>query len=79
MVSTRKPESMMPAERDAETASIFARGAEGVLTHHGTAIHAHALVETTSGMITGHVDALGVSRGAVLLLPASVTLHGRGD
>ncbi|QYK48610.1 MAG: hypothetical protein KF838_01860 [Phycisphaeraceae bacterium] len=54
----------------ARVVGIFARGAEGVLTHHGTAVHAHALTDTPDGLVTGHIDAMGVAEGAVLLLPA---------
>lgn len=54
----------------ARAVGIFARGTEGVLTHHGTAVHAHALVDTPSGLITGHIDAMEVVNGAVLLLPS---------
>lgn len=50
---------------------FFASGAEGVMTHHGTAIHAHAIFETDAGMVTGHVDAMRLAPGAVLLLPVA--------
>lgn len=55
---------------DTSIVGFFAEGAGGVLTHHGTAIHAHAIVGAPEGTLTGHVDAMGVGRGAVLLLPA---------
>jgi acetolactate decarboxylase len=50
---------------------FYATGSEGEMTHHGTAIHAHAVVPTDAGRITGHVDALAVSAGATLMLPAA--------
>lgn len=51
---------------------FFAPGREGELTHHGTAIHAHALVQ---GMFQdrhlGHIDDLRLRAGAQLFVPAS--------
>jgi acetolactate decarboxylase len=49
---------------------FYAGGSEGEMTHHGTAIHAHALVRLDAERITGHVDAMTVAPGAVLMLPA---------
>lgn len=50
---------------------FYADNSEGVLTHHGSSIHAHALVDTQRGVLTGHVDAMAVKQGASLLLPTS--------
>jgi hypothetical protein len=41
----------------------------GVITHHGSATHVHAIVPGDGGF-TGHCDAVGVAAGAVLWLPA---------
>lgn len=49
---------------------LFAVGREGLLTHHGTALHVHALVDG-SPRVMGHVDALRLRAGARLLLPAN--------
>lgn len=48
---------------------FFAPGREGVLTHHGTALHVHALVGPDRRAM-GHVDAFRLAAGASLLLPA---------
>jgi hypothetical protein len=48
---------------------FYAAGAEGEMTHHGTAIHAHAVVPAGETRITGHVDSLTVGAGATLMLP----------
>lgn len=48
---------------------FFARDSEGVMTHHGTALHVHALLSHKGQRIAGHVDGVGVNRGAVLRLP----------
>lgn len=53
----------------AEIVGFYAEGSEGDMTHHGTAIHAHAIVSTQKGRITGHVDSLVAQAGATLLLP----------
>jgi hypothetical protein len=56
----------------ARIVGFFAPGQAGVMTHHGTAIHAHAMVSTGTGTkAMGHVDSLVVGPGARLLLPAS--------
>lgn len=51
---------------------VFAPGREGLLTHHGTALHVHALLpgsERPAAM--GHVDSATVAAGAVLRVPAN--------
>jgi acetolactate decarboxylase len=58
-----------PATR-ATIVGFYAAGSEGEMTHHGTAIHAHAIVTMDAGPVTGHVDAMTVGPGAVLMLPA---------
>jgi alpha-acetolactate decarboxylase len=65
----------MPAR--ATIVGFYAPDAAGVMTHHGTAIHAHAIIEQEGGTITGHVERFAVPAGAVLGLPASLTAAGR--
>lgn len=48
---------------------FYAKDAVGRLTHPGTAIHAHALVEADGKKVTGHVERVAVDKGAVLRLP----------
>ncbi len=51
---------------------FHAPGKEGVVTHHGTAIHAHALVlDGARGKAMGHVDELVIAAGAKLRVPAA--------
>lgn len=50
---------------------FFASDSEGVMTHHGTAMHAHALLDAKGRRITGHVDEIAFDDGAVLRLPRS--------
>jgi alpha-acetolactate decarboxylase len=47
---------------------IWASAGGGVITHHGSAVHVHAVVEGDAPF-TGHCDAVGVAAGAVLRLP----------
>ncbi|MBK8096321.1 MAG: acetolactate decarboxylase [Planctomycetes bacterium] len=50
---------------------FFAPGREGELTHHGTAIHAHALVTGPfAARQLGHIDELTLRPGARLFVPA---------
>jgi hypothetical protein len=59
----------------ARVVGFFAPGREGVMTHHGTAIHAHAWGSAADGQfvvefVTGHVDSLVCGDGARLFVPA---------
>ncbi len=48
---------------------FFARHSEGVLTHHGTPIHAHALLARDGKRTTGHIDSIAIEAGATLRVP----------
>lgn len=48
---------------------IYAADAVGKLTHAGTAMHAHALVEEDGREVTGHIERLGLASGTELMLP----------
>lgn len=50
---------------------FFARDSAGEITHHGTSIHAHALLELDGTRLTGHVEGLTVAAGAIVRVPAS--------
>lgn len=50
---------------------FFARDSAGEITHHGTSIHAHALLELDETRLTGHVEGLTVAAGAIVRVPAS--------
>ncbi|MHC5001600.1 MAG: acetolactate decarboxylase [Planctomycetota bacterium] len=56
---------------DATVVGFFAPDAAGVMTHHGTSIHAHAIATVDGRMITGHVDRMAVAPGARLRLPVA--------
>jgi hypothetical protein len=62
------------AERIAGTlVGVHAENSTGRLTHPGTSVHAH-LVTTdaaTGRRVTGHLERVGLARGAVLKLPES--------
>ena len=48
---------------------FYAENAGGVLTHHGTAFHLHAIVTESDGTHTsGHVDAFSLREGALVHL-----------
>jgi acetolactate decarboxylase len=58
------------AQTEGRLIGIYAEGAAHRLTHHGTETHTHALLKNKEGkMLTGHVERVGVSAGAVLRLP----------
>lgn len=54
---------------DVVIVGFFAPNAAGVMTHHGTAVHAHAVLSTGGKTITGHVDQVSVTRGMILRVP----------
>ncbi len=49
---------------------FFAPGRAGELTHHGTRLHAHALVDAPDGRRMGHLDDAAFAAGAILRVPA---------
>lgn len=49
---------------------FFAADAAGVMTHHGTSIHAHVILSIDGRMITGHVDEVSTAPGMTLRVPA---------
>lgn len=48
---------------------FFAKNQEGVMTHHGSNIHIHSLLNSNGGVATGHIDSVTLSKGAKLYLP----------
>jgi len=52
---------------------VYAADSAGKLTHPGTSIHAHLIYidKKTSKRITGHIEQAGLTKGAILRLPAS--------
>ena len=48
---------------------FYAPNAVAVMTHHGTAIHAHALGEADGNQIMGHIDNVTVEPGMTLFVP----------
>ena len=49
---------------------FFARDSAGEITHHGTMIHAHALLDQDGARLTGHVESVAFAPGAVVRVPA---------
>lgn len=54
---------------DAIIVGFYAPDAAGVMTHHGTSLHAHALLTHHGRTITGHIEELRIGPGAMLKLP----------
>jgi acetolactate decarboxylase len=54
---------------DGRLLGIYAPNSAGVVCHHGSRTHVHALLEEPSEL-TGHVERCGLAAGAVLRLPA---------
>jgi acetolactate decarboxylase len=53
-----------------EIVGAYAEHQAGVMTHHGTSVHMHALLDWKGQRITAHVDSLALDAGAVLAVPA---------
>lgn len=49
---------------------FYASNAEGVMTHHGSNMHLHAVLDCGQGTITGHVDRVEVGAGTTLRVAA---------
>ena len=65
-----EPWRWSPTATPATIVGFFAHGAAGVMTHHGTSVHLHAIVRQDSRTITGHVDRLTLNPSASIRLPA---------
>jgi acetolactate decarboxylase len=50
---------------------VFAADSAGVMTHHETSIHAHALLELDGRMATCHVDRVSMGPRATLRIPVA--------
>lgn len=51
---------------DVTIVGFYAPDAAGVMTHHGTSIHAHAILSVDDEILTGHVDRLALEPGMTL-------------
>jgi alpha-acetolactate decarboxylase len=72
------PEENRPFEGDLESVrgtlvGVFAKHAVGDLTHPDTSTHTHVLFtdNASGGIVTGHVERIGLSPGTVLRFPGS--------
>ena len=54
---------------EATLVAFFAKGKDGVMTHHGSSVHMHIVMRKGGRTITAHVDDVVVAAGSVLLLP----------
>jgi len=57
------------AQLDGRLLGIYAPDSAGVVCHHGSRTHVHALLEHPSPL-TGHVERCGLAGGSILRLPA---------
>lgn len=68
-------QSAQPWQWSSETPSevvivgFYAENAAGLMTHHGTNVHAHAILDVDGTTITGHIDHVIVEPGMTLRLP----------
>lgn len=47
---------------------FYATGQEGVMTHHGSNTHMHAIIGSGEGVITGHLDSVVLAPGSKISL-----------
>ena len=67
------PPEDMPWRQHGETTPLrvvgfYARGQEGVMTHHGSNTHMHAIIGRGEGVITGHLDSVVLAPGSTIWL-----------
>lgn len=48
---------------------LYAEGAPGVLTHHGSSVHMHAIFVHAGQRMTAHIDSIALAAGASLTVP----------
>ncbi|SMP60934.1 Alpha-acetolactate decarboxylase [Neorhodopirellula lusitana] len=70
------PKEERPFESDIKKVTgtlvgVYAKDAVGKLTHPATSTHVHLIYEdeTTGELLTGHIEKVGLSEGAILMLP----------
>jgi hypothetical protein len=51
---------------------LYAEGAPGILTHHGSRLHMHAILTFEGERMTAHVDSISLAAGARLTVPGMV-------
>ena len=56
---------------DVNIIGLYAENREGVLTHHGTRVHMHAIFIRDGARMTAHVDALTLDANAKITVPVS--------
>jgi alpha-acetolactate decarboxylase len=59
--------------RKATIVGFYAADSVGKMTHPGTSIHAHALLEVDGTTVTGHVERMAVGPDAILKLPSAAS------
>lgn len=52
---------------------LYAEGLPGVLTHHGSNVHMHAIFVHEGQRITAHIDSMALAAGARLTVPGAPT------
>ncbi|MDP6585765.1 MAG: hypothetical protein QF535_14005, partial [Anaerolineales bacterium] len=50
---------------------FYAKGQEGVMTHHGSPIHIHGIMTLNGELTTGHLDSVALNEGATIFLPSN--------
>jgi acetolactate decarboxylase len=65
-----------PAPTRATLVGFFAPNQEGVMTHHGTSLHMHAVFSLDGVTVTAHADSAALAPGARLRLPGAPTKAG---
>lgn len=49
---------------------FYAKDQEGVMTHHGSNVHIHGIIDVAGTLTSGHLDSVEIDQGAILFLPA---------
>lgn len=56
---------------DVRIVGFYAPNAAGVMTHHGSSVHAHAILLVDGKTVTGHIDRVVVEPGMTVRVPTS--------
>ncbi len=54
---------------DITVVGFYAKNQEGVMTHHGSNVHIHGIMEINGVLTSGHLDSVELNDGAILFLP----------
>ena len=58
-------------KQEVTVVGFYAKNQEGIMTHHGSNIHIHGIMEIDGKLTTGHLDSVELESDALIFIPAN--------